>query len=278
MKTIVTHMSVDLDAVAAVWLIKKYLPGWEDADIKFVSAGKTLNNILPDSDANILHVDTGMGKFDHHQEYNLNLSATKKVLDFLQKNKHIKSKDEKALIRMVDFISCIDNFGEVSFPDPSSDIYDFCLHQTVVGIRSVTSSDLLRCEMMFKMLDGTLQVFKNKINAEEEIKVGYSFKSKWGRTLAIESSNEEVVKLAQKLGYDMAITKDPKNGFIRIKIKPSSKFDLDVLYEKLKEADPKADWFFHVSKKMLLNGSLKNPDMKASTLTLKKVIDIINNI
>jgi hypothetical protein len=271
-------MSIDLDAVSSVWLIKKYLPGWENADIKFVFAGKTLNNTSPDVNPEIIHVDTGLGKFDHHQEHNLLMSSSKKVFIFLKKNKFIPKHDEEALCRMVELISCIDNFGEVDFPNASSDIYDFCLHQIAIGVRSLTRDDKERCEIMFKNLDATLQVFKNKINAEIKIKQGYSFKSKWGKTLATESSNEEVVKLAQKLGYDMAITKDKEYGYIRIKVKPTSKYDLEPLYKKIKKIDKKADWFFHVSKRMLLNGTSKNPDMKASSLTLKKIIDIIKNI
>jgi hypothetical protein len=278
MKTIVTHISIDLDAVSSIWLIKKYLPNWDNSDIKFVYAGKTLNNMLVDSDPNIIHVDTGLGKFDHHQEHNLTLCASRKVFDYLIKNEYIPQHDIEPLIKIIDFISIIDNFGEINFSNPASDIYDFCLHQTVIGIRSLTKNDKDRCEIMFKNLDATLQVFKNKINAEKKIKEGFTLNSKWGKTLIVESSNEEVVKLAQKLGYDMAITKDREFGFIRIKVKPTNKLDLTSLYEKIKKIDKNADWFFHISKRMLLNGTSKNPNMRPSSLSLEKIIDIIKNI
>ena len=32
-------MSPDLDAIGSVWVIKKFLPGWKDADVEFVPAG-----------------------------------------------------------------------------------------------------------------------------------------------------------------------------------------------------------------------------------------------
>src|SRR3989344_3796508 len=67
MKTIVTHIGPDLDAIASVWLVKTFWPGWEEAEITFVPAGAPPNKMEPDSDPEIIHVDTGFGKFDHHQ-------------------------------------------------------------------------------------------------------------------------------------------------------------------------------------------------------------------
>lgn len=278
MKTIVTHISVDLDAVSSAWLVKRNMPGWEDAQLKFVNAGETLDKKGPDENPEIIHVDTGLGQFDHHQEKNYEMSAAKKVFIYLDKKNYLKVYDRDALSRMVDLIAKIDNFQEIHFPNPEADIYDFAIHQIITGLRPVTQNDQERCDLMFKILDGTLQVFKNKIKAESEIKEAFTFKSKWGKTFAIESQNEETIKLAQKLGYEMVIRKDPKLGFVRIKTIPSDKLDLTRLYEKVKEADPKADWFLHVSKNMLLNGSSKNPDIKTSNLTLNKLIDIIRNI
>ena len=278
MKTIVTHISVDLDAVSSAWLVRKYMPGWEDAELKFVNAGETLDNKPADENPEIIHVDTGLGQFDHHQTRDFNLSAAKKVFNHLDSRGYLKTYDRNALSRMVDLIAKIDNFQEIHFPSPEADIYDFAIHQIITGLRPVTQDDQERCELMFKILDGTLQVFKNKIKAESEMKEAFTFKSKWGKTFAIESQNEETIKLAQKLGYEMVIRKDPKLGFVRIKTIPSDKLDLTPVYEKVKDADPKADWFLHVSKNMLLNGSSKKPDVKASNLTLNKLIDIIRNI
>jgi hypothetical protein len=67
MKTVVTHIGPDLDAITSVWLVKTYFPGWEEAHMAFVPAGTTLRGEPPDSDPEIIHVDTGFGDFDHHQ-------------------------------------------------------------------------------------------------------------------------------------------------------------------------------------------------------------------
>ncbi len=55
MKTIVTHLSPDLDAIASCWLIKKYLTDWDSAEIRLVPAGTTLNNEPPDDNKEIIH-------------------------------------------------------------------------------------------------------------------------------------------------------------------------------------------------------------------------------
>lgn len=278
MKTIVTHISVDLDAVSSAWLVRRFMPGWENANLKFVNAGETLDSKPADENPEIIHVDTGLGQFDHHQQRDMEMSAAKKVFNYLDSREYLKIYEKEPLSRMVDLIAKIDNFQEIHFPNPEADIYDFSIHQIITGLRPVTKDDEERCELMFKILDGTLQVFKNKITAEREMKKAFTFNSKWGKTFAIESQNEETIKLAQKLGYEMVIRKDPKLGFVRIKTIPSDKLDLTSVYEKLKAEDPDADWFLHISKNMLLNGSSKKSDVRPSKLTIHKLIDIVRNI
>lgn len=278
MKIIVAHLSVDLDAISSAWLLKKYRPGWKDAQLKFVPAGSTLDNKPVDENPDIAHIDTGLGMFDHHQIEDRNLCAAKRVFDFLVKEKHIKSHDLEPLSRMVDFIVQIDNFKELFFPNPTSDIYEFSLHQVIEGLKGVIADDKERCELGFKLLDGVLQIFKNKIRAEAEIQQGLIFQSRWGKSLGIETRNEEALRFALLSGYELVARKDPERGNVRIKTKPGEKLDLTPLYNKLKEADPKATWFLHISKNMLLNGSSKNPDSIPSSLPLQRVIEIIKKI
>src|SRR3989338_2555033 len=241
MKTIVPHVSVDLDAVTSSWLVVRYMPGWTEAGFNFVPAGTTLNGADPDEDLNIIHVDTGLGKFDHHQFADNKLSATKRVFDYLQEKSYVKKTDLPALSRIVEFVTLIDNFGEVYFPDPTSDIYDFSLYQLTEGLKQLGKKDEEVVRIMFTLLDATLELFKKKINAEDEVKKGYIFKTKWGKSLALETQNE---------------------------------IDLTPVHEEIVKKDPSATWFLHSSKHMLLNGSSKNPTAVASNLPLKKVVEI----
>lgn len=278
MKTIVTHISVDLDATSSVWLIKRYLPEWADAEIRFVPAGTTLENMNPDANPDIIHVDTGLGQFDHHQIEDRNLCAAKLVLNHLYNNHHIQDEDYEALERIIKFVVLDDSFGDVNLPEPDSDIYDFALHRIIDGFKRSLKDDLERCEVVFKILDACLQIFKMKIRAEKEITQGYSFTSKFGKSLALDSENESVIKLALKKGFEFVVLHYANDNTYRIKTLPSKRYDLTPLHAKIIKQDSKATWYLHVSKNMLLNGSSKRPDSVPSSLPLKTVIEIIKNL
>ena len=102
--------------------------------------------------------------------------------------------------------------------------------------------------------------------------------------MAFQTINDTVVKLAQKMGYEVVIRKDPRKGYVRIKARPDDlnkkgpKLDLTLVCEKLKKMDPNATWFLHVSKKMLLNGTTKNPKMKPTKLSLNDIIKVVKDI
>ena len=170
-KTIVTHMSPDLDAIASSWLIKRYLPNWESAEHAYVPAGESLNGMKPDADPNIIHVDTGLGKFDHHQ-FSKRLSATKRVFDYLAQEGYIKERDIDALERMTHFVNEIDNFGEVAFPDPVDIRHAFCLHEFIYPLRSKLSSDTELMSAVMLILDSILLNVKSNLHAEKEVKEG----------------------------------------------------------------------------------------------------------
>ena len=130
MKTIITHFSPDLDALTACWLITKYLPDWKTADIKFVPAGSTFANLPPDDNPELIHVDTGFGRFDHHQSDSYT-SASQLVFDNLLKNKFVSGKDQEPLTRLVNLVTEFDNFQEYFYPEPHADRYNFLLHETI---------------------------------------------------------------------------------------------------------------------------------------------------
>lgn len=277
MKTLVTHNSPDFDALVACWLIKRFLPNWQKALLKFVPAGSSLDNKLPDENSNIIHIDTGLGQFDHHQTKEFT-SATKLVFQYLNNNHYIKYKNQSTLERIVNFVNQIDHFKEVDFPDPTSDRYDFCIYQVIEGLKHQSKDEISISELSFTIFDAIFAIFKNKIAAEDEIKKGYVFKSKWGKSLAMETKNEEALKLALKMRYHLVIRKDPIRGFVRIKTLPDINYDLTPLYKEITSLDKKATWFLHISKNMLLNGSSKNPKAVASHLNLVRLIEIIKKI
>ncbi len=277
MKTIVTHLSPDLDAVTAVWLVKTYFPGWEEAEIAFVPVESTLNNLPPDDDKNIIHVDTGGGKYDHHGT-SKKTSASRLVFEQLLEYDCVKKKDRLAIERIVEYVTFIDNFQEVELPEADADIYDFCPHQLIFSIRSLIPDDHKLTEFFTHILVAMLSAMKTKISAEEDIAAGMVFESKWGKTIAMESKNEEAVKLALKKNFMVALRKDPQRGFLKIKINPFIKENMSALFEILIKRDPNAHWSLQGNGHIIINGSSRKPNSVATKLTLNDVIEIIKGI
>lgn len=288
MKTIVTHLVPDLDAISSVWLLKRFLPAWEDAEVAFVPAGKTLKGDIVDCDDNVLHVDTGLGILDHHQT-NDDTCAAKRTLEYVLNKQKATVRGSKsggkvlhevareALERMVEIVNDSDHFKEAYYPEAQADYYDFSLSGVLDGWKLLYGDDSRKLlELGFVALDGLYKKFQDKVWAEREIvDKGVPFTSNWGKSLGLETINDETLKVAQKQGYVLVVRKDPNKGFVRIKGLPHSQVDLSEMYETLKKKDDQATWFLHVSKKMLLNGSTKNPETKATTLTLREIIEVL---
>jgi len=277
MKKLVTHFSPDLDAITALWLIKNFMPGWKNAEIITIPAGSTYQNDPVDTNKEIIHVDTGLGKYDHHQ-INSNTCAARLVFESLEKNFNLPSKNSPVLVRLTTYVNEIDHFQDVFYPDAKADRYEFSLAPLIEGLHKTIKNDQAVIEIAFKLLDSVFIVMKNKIAAESEIKSGYIFNSHYGRSLIMETGNGDVLKLAQKYGFSFTAIKDPRKGSIRIKTLPLAKYDLKPLYEKIIKADKKGTWFLHVSGNMLLNGSSKNPNFVASSLTCAQLIAIVKKV
>ncbi len=272
MKTIVTHIGPDVDAICAIWLVKTFWPGWEEAALAFVPAGKTLGGAPPDDNPDILHVDTGMGTFDHHQT-DRDTCASKLVYEQIVGQKG----SDEALERLTAVVNDIDHFREVYYPNATADFYDFGFESQVDGWRLLHAHDPLKTVALgMDVLDGIYKTFQNKITAEKEIKEkGIEFETKWGNALGVETTNDETVHLAQKMGYVVVVRKDPAKGGVRIKSLPRDDIDLTPVYDKLRDQEPEATWFLHASHHMVLNGSSKNPDFRPSNKILADVIKLL---
>jgi hypothetical protein len=299
MKIIVTHGAPDLDAITSVWLIKKFLPGWEDASIKFVAAGERIDNgkwknenqespVEQIENDEVIHVDTGLGPLDHHQTSSDEICAASLAWEYVQaKNKELKAENSdkmknkiEAVSRMIGVVIENDHFKEVFRKDALADYQQFDLAGILDGLKlQYQNQDDYYYEFISKSLDAILREFENRIWAEKEIKENsQEFETKFGKGIGLETINDTVVKLAQKMGYAIVVRKDPRKGYVRIKARPESEIDLTKTYEELKKIDQDATWYLHVSKKMLLNGSVKNPKMRPSNLKIDEIIKILEKI
>lgn len=301
MKIIVTHISPDWDAISSVWLIKKYLAGWQDADVQFVPAGQRLrdmrlnpNNIenndpieLVGNDE-IIHVDTGLGPLDHHQTQNTSVSAASLTWEYVQrqieKGSELTEQHTQAVSRVVKYVVETDHFKEVFWKDAAADYQEFSLLGLLEGYKLIKQNqDMEYVRFGFDCLNAMVATFENRIWAEQEIEEkGMKFETRYGKAIGFETINDTVLKLAQKMGYVLVVRKDPRKGYVRIKTLPANGedkgADLTLMYEQLKKIDPDATWFLHVSKKMLLNGTPKNPKMRPTKLKLDDIIKVLKTI
>ncbi|MCL5113793.1 MAG: hypothetical protein M1372_01320 [Patescibacteria group bacterium] len=302
MKVVITHNSPDLDAITSAWLIKRFFPGWEDAVVRFVPAGERIGKTIEITSRQVIekingdeviHVDTGLGPLDHHQIKDENVSAASLTWEFvktqnsslgIQNSKKIKDKIE-AIGRIVKVVVDIDHFREVFWKDATSDYHEFSLIGILDGLKlEKPDQDGFYVDFVIQCLDALLHQFENRIWAEREIKEnGKKFKTRFGEGIGFETINDTVIKLSQKMGYVIVVRKDPRKGYVRIKALPAlesqkEEIDLRLAYEKLKKIDPDATWFLHISGKMLLNGSVKNPKMRVTKLPLSDIIKVLEGI
>ena len=218
MKVIVTHMSPDWDAITSVWLIKKYLAGWQHAEVRFVPAGQRLKNsefriqnselenpVEKIGEDEVIHVDTGLGPLDHHQTSDTNVSAASLTWDFVRT--HIADAGEgftpehaEAISRVVQFVVETDHFKEVFWKDPVADHHEFTLLGLLDGYKLIEpNKDEDYIGFGSLCLSAMVAQFENRIWAEKEIEEkGVKFTTRFGPGIGFETLNDTVLKLAQK--------------------------------------------------------------------------------
>lgn len=281
-KLIVTHQNPDLDAVASIWLLKRFdAQTFGECQLAFVQAGERISKSsleeLSIEAYEVVHVDTGKGEFDHHtsEKASREICAATLVYDHLL-SIHPELSEDEALARVVAHVLDIDHFGEVYWPEPSHDRYLFMLESFISRVKTTGGNDEEIVEFGSRALDAIYANFKERAAAETEIETnGKTLTTVWGQGLSILSSNEEVMRLAQQQGRVVVIRKDPESGHIRIKALPGKNIDLTPMYEKITRLDSSGTWYLHPSKAMLLNGSRKNTQQVASPLTLDQIESIL---
>lgn len=271
-KTIVTHYSPDFDAIPAIWLLKKFDPDCANAKVAFVPAGQTLNGQPADIDSSVIHVDTGGGRFDHHAT-NEHTCAAALVWQWLKRERGV---EDEAIDRLMPIIIDYDHGKDVEWENACDDKYELMLPALIDGLKILYPGQYEKVvEYGMQMMDALHVVMRSKVEAEKILAQGLVFDTRWGKGIGVETSNEAVLQLGEKMGYSLVIKKDPKRKNIRIYGRSDRGVDFSGAYKLLKNLDSDANWFLHASKCLLLNGSAKNPNMKPTKLSLEEVIDVL---
>lgn len=269
---IVTHTFPDLDALCSVWLLKRFGSGHlADAQVCFVPHGQTWRASKADSDNHVIHVDTGGGKFDHHHT-NDRTCASRLVYESLERK-------EAALEAMVEYVTAIDHFEDAAWSDALADRYDFGLPEIMEGLKVRGYSDQELCEIVLQALDGVYASLSAKIAAIELVKeTGLKISTSKGEALAVQTFNDDVIRVGLKMGYVIVLRRDPLKHYVRIKAHPQSEVDLTGLYQHLVALDPEASWFLHEDKKQLINGTSADKERVVSELDFEVYVELLAQV
>ncbi len=220
-------------------------------------------------------------KCDHHQPERAveNTSAAKLTYQHVCQV-HPALKQDQALKRLIEFITDIDHFQEIHWPEADHLRYVLMIHELIRGHEMRPNhNDESQVHFGLECLHNAYYALSQTIKANQIIQEeGKNFSLGQTSCLAIETANNDTIKQAQKQGYGLVVIKDPSQGYIRIKVRPDSDIILKPLYEKINEIDNQGSWYYHPAGKMLLNGSQKKQDMQPSPLSLEKIIELITNI
>lgn len=258
--TIVGHLHPDLDCLAAIWMLRRW-GGLQDAALRFVPAGETLDGQPVDSDPQVIHVDTGDGRFDHHRTNDQQLSAAELV-------RRSVAADDVVLERLIRNVTRIDHAQADVSPM-------FNVNDMIAGYHILYPD---RPEMVVGLMSNNFDAWyaqeARQLRLDAAFGTRIEFDTPWGLGIAMESDDGGSSRLAFGAGAVLYVYRD-KQGRTGIAARSRSQVDLSSAYHDLRRLDPAADWYLHPSKRLLLCGTAKAPARVPSTLTLDQLIGVL---
>ncbi len=260
-----THPHPHLDDVCALWLLVRFVPAYKDAKYKFIPQGAKISD-------SIVAVGIGKGEFDEHKG-DIRECATSLVFKKIQ---HSISNpiEHAALSEIVAWVNTEDHAG---FMDVVGHEYSVAL--TVMSLShtiGMTSQKTLAWGM--HAMDGILETVRQKHALMHDWTSKQVIETKWGKGVALETDvgSVQVGRRATQDGYVVFAVVNPKNNFRYIKsaIK-NSHIDLSDAYMRAHTKEPRAEWYLHHSKKMLICGSDVARNKHLSNFSLAELIALV---
>ncbi len=258
--TIVGHLSPDLDCLCAIWMLRRW-GGLENATLRFVPSGQTLDGRPADEDPRIVHVDTGRGHFDHHSANDQSLSATELVRRAVAPN-------EEVLERIAETVTRLDHaLGRGGTAPDICDLID--------GYNALHAHTP---EMVVAAMQGNFDAWyaveAKHVRLEVAFEQRIEFDTPWGFGIAMESEDGGSSRLAYGAGAVLYAYRDGK-GNMGIAAKSRSAVDLTQVLADLRHLDAGADWYLHPSRHLLLCGTPKSPPRVPSRLSLDQLVGVL---
>ena len=260
--TIVGHLAPDLDCLTAIWILIRF-GGAANADLQFVPAGAVFGQQPADSNPQIVHVDTGGGRFDHHQRASRDLCAAELVRRAVAPN-------DAALARLVRQVCQLDNATA-----PAGDHGFFNITSLIAGYNLLYPNRPHHVVYaMLPNLDAWHEHEARQIRLEAAFARRIEFDTFWGLGIAMESEDGGSSQLAYRQGAVLFAYRDGR-GWMGVAAQARSSVNLSTVYADLRKIDGEADWYLHPNKRLLLCGTAKSPPRTPSRLTLDELVRVI---
>ena len=269
MKILVTHINPHLDDICAIWLFKKYHPQFKDAQIEFISAEQGNKGLAGTDKA---YIGVGRGQFDEHKE-GLDTCAGSLVYEYLKEGGYLPKDDisQKALEKLVEWNYLVDT-GKA----PASQFDEFSVQAFIRCKDGSVESSKSSVELGSRILNRILLVLKRKQQSGMDWEKRVEFQSKFGKSYALVSETVDREFCREQAG-DLFLMYDPKYKSVQF-FTSSHEIDLEPIYKRVKQLDPKADWFLHQSHHMVLCGSSSAPDSKPTKLSFERLIEVAKSV
>lgn len=263
-----THRQPHLDDICGMWMIRRYVSGFGDAEYDFIGAN-TPHEQAPDTEDRI-HVGVGRGRFDEHKG-DTDECATTLVFKWIKEQADMPEKELLALRRIADWV-----FAEDTGRHFGIEHREFTVSPILLGHYYVTKQDSKAVvELGMTMLDAVLDAYKDLVRLDSDWEGRTEFDSAYGKAVALKTSARGVANYAYRKGFELAVFVNKGATYHNIRASAASGIDLTPTHEKLAEADPGAAWYFHHSKKMLICGSDKAPGTTPSRLSLGELTELL---
>jgi len=258
--TLVTHVHPDLDALLGTWILIRF-GGYDECELVFVPVGRRW-----DKGQNVIHVDTGLTQFDHHDRSDFTCAA-KLVYESV-----FREEGNPAVEALVNYALKTDWYLLAE-----DDHSPFTINSIIEGLNRLHPDDPRTvAERTFQIFDALCESLSHRLEAEREYEKGFEFDSAFGKAFAIESSLGAVREVAYSKGAHVFVFVDPVKGYRGYKARSQKGIDLTDVYSVLRSREPAADWFLHSSRELLLCGSDKASDRKLSKLSLTELVDLVS--
>lgn len=266
MKILVTHINPHLDDIAAIWLFRKFVPEFKDAELEFVSSNKVETGVEDSEDK--VYLGVGRGQFDEHKG-DVNDCATSLVAKFL-KEEGLYFKDpieSSALDELVEYVR-LDDTGKL----PVGEYAEFSVPAFIRPMDNSSGSSEKAVILGEQILERILKILIQKHKALKDWEKRVEVKTPLGKLIAIESENVSRAFCKKTGGADLFLMVDPVEKSVQYY---SDELDLEPIYKKVKALDKEADWFLHQSHHMVICGGGAAPESKKTKLSFEELINVV---